>query len=255
MRGLSRLESPKLIDALCFLCVSRAVAETARDDRDAYISAFSRDLEEWREGFPELDEVSRFMWEIDLDSVPELQPQANTKIQQLRESVAALIAKANAMFGLRRRINTYNEIHELGGPRQLGRKDTNQAPPATEVPNPPATAREKEPPDRLICSDTTPERETPSPTYPYQHCSTGNQCHICTRGLLPDRLCIHHISHHTGISKSVADPHVPNCTTRNNYQSDGRTIPASNEADNLRRDVFWHRIKLSIVAPFSPYAQ
>ena len=163
MRRLSRLESsPKLMDALSFLCVSRAMAETAEHDRDAYISAFSQDLKQWRKIFPEVEEVSMFMWEINLDSVPQL-PQSHTTILQLRESVAALIVKANAMFGLGG-YSLHNKTDELGASCQRWPRNTDQAPPATEPPDPPVRAREKEPPVRQICPNTTPLKEkTPRP--------------------------------------------------------------------------------------------
>jgi hypothetical protein len=158
MRRLSRLESsPKLMDALSFLCVSRAMAETAEHDRDAYISAFSQDLKQWRKIFPEVEEVSMFMWEINLDSAPQL-PQAHTTILQLRESVAALIVKSNAMFGFGD-CSLHNKTDELGASCQWWPRNTDQAPPATEPPDPPARAREKEPPVRQICPNTTPLKE------------------------------------------------------------------------------------------------
>lgn len=155
MRQLSRLEfSPKLIDALCFLSVSRSVAETAKNDRDTCMSSFSRDLKEWKEIFPELDKVTRFMWAVELDFVPELQSKADIIIEQLRASVAALMMKANKLFNLGYSNDLHSEIGGLDGPHQGGRSSADQDPPATEAPNAPATAREKEAPDLLIYSNT-----------------------------------------------------------------------------------------------------
>ncbi|KAI1363221.1 hypothetical protein F5Y08DRAFT_354611 [Xylaria arbuscula] len=147
MRRLSRLESStKLIDALCFLCASRAFAETAQDNRNEYLSAFSQDLSTWNKVFPKIKEISRFMWPIDTDpkpqmivliesfsngiqhilgekgltlplisdvySVPGLQSECSSEIEQLRLSVADLLVKANAMFG--RKHSPDKQINETG---------------------------------------------------------------------------------------------------------------------------------------------
>ncbi|KAI1739440.1 hypothetical protein F4680DRAFT_421597 [Xylaria scruposa] len=156
MRRLSKLESsPKLPDALCFLCASRAVAETTQHNRDGYLSAFSQDLNKWSEIVPGVEEVSRLMWEIDLNSVPQLEPQFSTEIEQLRSSVAALLIKTNKMFG-RGHHSSHEETGEPGVFSLRWLINTEQAPQAMESPGPLATARQKEPPDRFPYKEKTP---------------------------------------------------------------------------------------------------
>jgi len=163
MRKLTRLESsPKLMDALCFLSVARAMAETAVGDRDKYLSAFCQDLKQWSGIFPELQEVSRFMWEIDLESVPQLQRQAHTTILQLRESVAGLIVKANKMFGLEDS-GQQNGKNRFGAFHRVWPGSTDQASGATIPPECPATSKEKEPPDRQVYPNMAVLQETTSP--------------------------------------------------------------------------------------------
>ncbi|RYP73947.1 hypothetical protein DL769_004118 [Monosporascus sp. CRB-8-3] len=103
MRRLSRLEPPSLIGALYFLCVSRALAETFEDDGNPYTSAFTEDLKQWIHIFPEIETAARLMWHIMFDSSttqPQTTAQQHATMLLLRESVAALIGKANGIFGL-----------------------------------------------------------------------------------------------------------------------------------------------------------
>ncbi|RYP70392.1 hypothetical protein DL771_005513 [Monosporascus sp. 5C6A] len=170
MRRLSRLKPPDPIGILCFLCVSRAVAETADDDRDAYISAFSQDLEQWRQISPAIDEMARLMWGITFEYIPLPQPTdlQHTAMLQLRDSVARLVANANGMFGLGD-WNLHNKTDKPGS-SLLSPRNVNQALPDMEFSYPQIIAREKEPPDRLICPATSflQERlqETPAPHHP-----------------------------------------------------------------------------------------
>ncbi|KAI0408518.1 hypothetical protein F4802DRAFT_416362 [Xylaria palmicola] len=158
MRRLSRLESsPKLMEALCFLCASRAVAETAQDTRDAYISAFSQDLSNWGEILPEIKEISGFMWGINWDFVPKPQPQSSSEIEQLRESVAALLVKTNEMFSLGHHSPHEKTTDGGGGSSQQCLGNIEQAPRAMKPPDPLATAqRQKIPPDRNCHREGTP---------------------------------------------------------------------------------------------------
>ncbi|KAI1121390.1 hypothetical protein F5Y10DRAFT_102481 [Nemania abortiva] len=169
MRRLSRLQPYlDLTDVLCFLCISRAVAETGENDGATCVSEFPRYLNEWREIFPEIGKISWLMWEIDLNhvpglSVPEDAFQAYSRIWQLRLSVCELITEANKLFSLEHP-NLYNKTYEIERRGELWPANIEQALRATKPPDPPATAtaREKEPPDRRVYSDTIAhEEETP----------------------------------------------------------------------------------------------
>ncbi|KAI0543981.1 hypothetical protein F4679DRAFT_566579 [Xylaria curta] len=160
MRQLSKLESsPKLLDALCFLCASRAVAETAQHERDAYMSAFSQDLNKWSEILPGVKEVSMLMWEIDLNSIPQLEPRFSTEMERLRLSVAALLIKTNEMFGCGHN-SSHEKTHEPGVSYRRWPTNIKQAPQAMESPGPQSTARQKEPPDRIPHEEKTPSSFT-----------------------------------------------------------------------------------------------
>ncbi|KAJ3576846.1 hypothetical protein NPX13_g3574 [Xylaria arbuscula] len=102
MRQLARLKRPSLVDILCFLCVSRAVAETHNEHKDIYVSAFIYGLEEWRQTYPEIEDAARLMWGTTFEFPPQPQPTAKkyNELLQLRDSVAALIEVADDMFGL-----------------------------------------------------------------------------------------------------------------------------------------------------------
>ncbi|KAI1172370.1 hypothetical protein F4777DRAFT_581963 [Nemania sp. FL0916] len=148
MRQLSKLgQCPELIDALCFLCASRALAETAENDRQTLKTAFAQDLKEWRRIFPEVKDVSRFMWGIDLDSVPdsELPPQANSTISQLQASVEELIDKANIILGAQNH-DKRRKLDELRAHSQAWSKNNVPVPPGSMPFSPPRTAGRNEPP-------------------------------------------------------------------------------------------------------------
>ncbi|KAF4998309.1 hypothetical protein FDECE_11826 [Fusarium decemcellulare] len=122
MRQLIRLKPPTLLGALCFLCTSRAMADSSDSDRGAYLSQFTKDLEQWRNVFPEVTEAARLMWSIDIEGGPSASYQqpggglqcpfllplpiyqsgygSEDAMLQLRETVAALIGDANEAFSL-----------------------------------------------------------------------------------------------------------------------------------------------------------
>ncbi|KAI0414855.1 hypothetical protein F5X98DRAFT_377298 [Xylaria grammica] len=148
MRRLSRLKAlPSLRDALCFLCVSKAVAETD-DINGAHASAFYEGLEQWRIVFPEIEDAARLMWNITFECIPQQQPTAkqHDEMLKLRDSVAALIEVSNGLF-------------DLGGPNFHNRTNAHQvlSRPIDEASlhkdsfGHLITSKEKEPPDGLIC--------------------------------------------------------------------------------------------------------
>ncbi|KAI0540013.1 hypothetical protein GGR58DRAFT_523513 [Xylaria digitata] len=213
MRRLSRLESsPKLIDALCFLCASWAVVETAQQNRDAYMSAFSQDLLKWNDIFPEVKDVSRFMWGINLNSVSQLQPQFTTAIEQLRLSVAELLVNTSEMFG-RKYYGPHEKTYELGFSSQQWPSNTERAPPVTVPPDPPATARQKKTKDRILHKENTPPPLTDVVTLvasiipaPAAHFVLG--LHTLT---LPTEssTCLYLNDYDTGTSQSMSELHIP----------------------------------------------
>ena len=152
MRGLSRLERPKcLMDALCFLCASRAVAETAGDDGSSYISAFNEGLEQWRSMFPEIDEVAWLMWQVTLGSIPDDQSTAeqHDAMLRLQYSVAELIETANGLFDTKK-LNERDEMDEDQPFHQFTASKIPKAAPDIEVSDPPNIATEKERLDQVI---------------------------------------------------------------------------------------------------------
>ncbi|RYP13312.1 hypothetical protein DL765_006935 [Monosporascus sp. GIB2] len=155
MRQMSKLESPSFIGALYFLCVSKAVAETFEDDGSPYTSAFTEGLEQWRQIFPEIEEAAKLMWYIEFDSIPQPQPAAQQQAMLLlRESVAALIGKANGVFGLGY-WSSHNGIDELKTSHQWWPRNTDQASADMEPSDPQIISSDKEPPDHLVCPTIT----------------------------------------------------------------------------------------------------
>ncbi|RYP08435.1 hypothetical protein DL765_008790 [Monosporascus sp. GIB2] len=157
MQRLSRLKSlPSLMDALCFLCVSRAVEETDEDSGNWYTSAFTQGLEQWRQIFPEIEDAARLMWGITFECIPQPHPtaQQHATMLNLREAVATLIAKANGMLDLGG-WSVHNKMNALRASHQHWPRHVDEASPRMDPSNPQITAREKEPPDRLICPNIT----------------------------------------------------------------------------------------------------
>ncbi|RWA12168.1 hypothetical protein EKO27_g2926 [Xylaria grammica] len=150
MRKLSRLESPpELTNALCFLCVSRAVAETAERDRNAYITGFEQDLAKWADILPGIKKICSLIWKIRWDAIPRLQPHFSTKLKQLRKSVAELLMRANTILGLKPHGADQEHPGKLEIQSQQRRANIEYGSLATESPDPPpTTARQKKPPDR-----------------------------------------------------------------------------------------------------------
>ncbi|KAI0539562.1 hypothetical protein GGR58DRAFT_464034 [Xylaria digitata] len=156
MRQLSRLESrPSLMDALYFLCVSRAVAETDENKRIAYVSAFNEGLEQWRMMFPEIEDVARLMWGITLESNPQPRPMTEqNEMLQLREAVAVLIGDANSMFDLGAS-DARDEMEASSDCHQRFSRSTNHDSLHEDLSGQLPNSREKEPPGRLICPAIT----------------------------------------------------------------------------------------------------
>ncbi|KAM7219468.1 hypothetical protein V8F06_005202 [Rhypophila decipiens] len=112
MRKLTRLKAPsRLRDVVSFLCVSRAVVESSQDDKATYLLEFCQDLDKWKLAFPEIGDVARHMWGIELDgnsSCPRsynvFDPSGTSYsaefITKLKESVVSLIGKTVDRFGL-----------------------------------------------------------------------------------------------------------------------------------------------------------
>jgi hypothetical protein len=152
MRRLSRLKAPSsVMDVLCFLCLSRAVADTVEDGGNPCLFAFTEDLEHWRQLYPEIEKVSRRLWEAPVESFPNTTDSAGRQasraaLAQLRGSVAVLITQANGLFGLHPQGSSPMDLDVLEGAHI---QSTPGDSPSFDSPQP--TEPEKEPPDRLIC--------------------------------------------------------------------------------------------------------
>ncbi|KAM7186428.1 hypothetical protein V8F33_011821 [Rhypophila sp. PSN 637] len=128
MRGLARLKAPSTLrDVVSFLCVSRAVVESSQGDKPAQLLEFSHDLEKWNLAFPEIGDVARHMWGIELDgnsSCPRsynvFDPSGTSCsadfITKLKESVVSLIGKTVGMFGLDEDSVTNHRHHPAPNP-------------------------------------------------------------------------------------------------------------------------------------------
>ena len=108
MRQLSRLKAPSnLLDVLSFLCVSKAVVESAeeKEDKSAYMEEFYKDLENWSQVYPQVALMAKLMWGIYVvpslfRSPKEAREMWQASILQMKESVASLVGKTVNMFGL-----------------------------------------------------------------------------------------------------------------------------------------------------------
>ncbi|KAF2968077.1 hypothetical protein GQX73_g5520 [Xylaria multiplex] len=145
-----------LMDALCFFCVSRAVAETGENNGISYVAAFNESLEQWRMIFPEIEDVVRLMWNVTFQSVPQPRPTAeqHSELLQLREAVAALIIDADSMFGLCVP-DARDEMEASSDCNQRLSRSTDHASLHKDLPGHLLTPREKEPLGRLICPAIT----------------------------------------------------------------------------------------------------
>ncbi|KAF2967033.1 hypothetical protein GQX73_g6555 [Xylaria multiplex] len=149
MRKLSRLEFPlEYVNALCFLCLSRAIVETADRDQDEYIMGFNQDLAKWVERLPGIKDICRRMWKIDWGAIPQLQRHFSAKLEKLRESVAELLVRVNTVLGRKPHGADQEHLDKLRVSSQQRRTNIEQGSLATESPDPPPTARQKKPPDR-----------------------------------------------------------------------------------------------------------
>ncbi|KAI1357705.1 hypothetical protein F5Y08DRAFT_323674 [Xylaria arbuscula] len=156
MRQLVRLKRPSLVDVLCFLCVSRAVAETHNKNKDIYVSAFNHGLEQWRLTYLEIENAVRLMWGITFEFPPQLRATAKqyNELLQLRNSVAALIEVEDDRFGLggwerQNKMNLSRDNH----PQSSG--NINQASRYGAFSDHLWSSKEVEPPDRQICPAIT----------------------------------------------------------------------------------------------------
>jgi hypothetical protein len=149
MRRLSRLKTPSsVMDVLCFLCLSRAVPECVEDGGTACLSAFAEDLENWKQLYPEIEEVSRRLWQIPVEPFTKTtstgRQATHTALLQLRDSVAVLVGQANGLFGLQPRSSSPMDLDVLEDPQS-----TSGDMPSFDSPQP--AEAEKESPDRLLC--------------------------------------------------------------------------------------------------------
>ncbi|KAF4460886.1 hypothetical protein FALBO_12322 [Fusarium albosuccineum] len=64
MRQLVRLKVPSLLGALCFLCATRAMADSVSDNEDAYKDEFIQDLVVWWKILPGIEEAALLIWNV-----------------------------------------------------------------------------------------------------------------------------------------------------------------------------------------------
>ncbi|KAJ3533971.1 hypothetical protein NM208_g7748 [Fusarium decemcellulare] len=161
MRQLVRLKVPSLLGALCFLCATRAMADSVSDKEDAYKFEFTQDLMTWGQILPGIETAVQLVWNVQIDKVEfdggERLPWKrvlgylrwksqhilhfkSNAMQQLRESVVGLISTANETFGLETEPG-------LNGWQQI---DIGQSLADTKRSTPQATRWDIEPPDILI---------------------------------------------------------------------------------------------------------
>jgi len=108
MRQLSRLKAPSsLLDVLSFLCVSKAVVESAeeKEDKSAYMEEFHKDLDNWSQVYPQVALMAKLMWGIYVvpslfHSPKEAREMWQDSLLQMKQSVASLVGKTIGMFGL-----------------------------------------------------------------------------------------------------------------------------------------------------------
>ncbi|SPO06825.1 uncharacterized protein DNG_09519 [Cephalotrichum gorgonifer] len=160
MRRMSKVNPPSLIGVLCFLLVSRAMARTLDGDGNQYLTAFSEELNQWRQVYPEVEDVARRVWGHTFSDLPlPRSPVQHTTLLQLRDKVAALIGKARRIIDLGDWTqHMFNKTSQASHQRE----PTNAAETLPDIePSLPPEREEKEPPDRLICPNIVRLQEIP----------------------------------------------------------------------------------------------